>query len=282
MEPKLLTADRFVDADTGCSYRYVYSDTEYFRPHYHDYYELFLLLEGQAVHCVNGKRIPLGRGDLVLIRPNDCHDYVPKAGKTFSMLNITFTAETANELLCYLGDGFCNNRLLDAPLPPMRTLTDASFDYIIGQMSAIRAIDTADRPRIKTAIRILLFRILTRFFGTASEESDTGLPQWLAQLCAEMRRNGNFIHGIERMLSLTDKSREHVSRSIKKHLGLTLSEFINDLRLNFIANTLQNSNHGVADIVFESGFGNLSWAAELFRKKYGVTMSQYRKNCQNA
>ena len=282
MKPKLLTAERFVDADTGCSYRYVYSDTEYFRPHYHDYYELFLLLEGQAVHCVNGQRIPLRRGDLVLIRPNDCHDYVPKAGKAFSMLNITFTAATANELLCYLGDGFCNSRLLDAPLPPMRTLTDAAFDYIIGQMSAIRAIDTADRPRIKTAIRILLFRILTRFFGTASEESNTDLPQWLAQLCTEMRRDGNFIHGIERMLSLTDKSREHVSRSIKKHLGLTLSEFINDLRLNFIANTLQNSNHSVADIVFESGFGNLSWAAELFRKKYGVTMSEYRKNCQNA
>ena len=104
------------------------------------------------------------------------------------------------------------------------------------------------------------------------------MPAWLSRLCAEMRKNGNFTCGIERMLSLTDKSREHVSRSLKKHLGLTPSEFINDLRLNFIANMLKNSNHGVAEIVFESGFGNLSWAAELFRKKYGVTMSFYRKN----
>ena len=282
MEPKLLTADRFVDADTGCSYRYVYSDTEYFRPHYHDYYELFLLLEGQAVHCVNGAQIPLKRGDLVLIRPSDRHDYVPRSGKAFSMLNITFTAATVEQLLLYLGDGFGAERLLNAPLPPSRALNDAAFDYVIGQMSAIRALDTADRPRIKTAIRVLLFRIFTRFFGTSAEGSDTKLPLWLARLCADMRKDGNFIHGIDRMLSLTDKSREHVSRSVKKHLGVTLSEFINDLRLNFIANMLQNSNHGVADIVFESGFGNLSWAAELFRKKYGVTMSEYRKNYQNA
>ena len=27
MEPKLLTADRFVDSHTGCSYRYIYSDS---------------------------------------------------------------------------------------------------------------------------------------------------------------------------------------------------------------------------------------------------------------
>jgi AraC-like DNA-binding protein len=40
---------------------------------------------------------------------------------------------------------------------------------------------------------------------------------------------------------------------------------------------LKNSNHDIADIVYESGFGNISWASELFRKKYGVTMSGYRK-----
>ena len=50
MEPKLLTAERFVDRETGCSYRYVHSSTEYFRPHFHDYYEIFILMEGEAKH----------------------------------------------------------------------------------------------------------------------------------------------------------------------------------------------------------------------------------------
>ncbi len=281
MEPKLLTADRFVDSRTGCSYRYVYSDTEYFRPHYHDYYEIFLLLEGEAVHCVNGRRIPLKRGSLVFIRPSDTHDYLLRDGKTFSMLNITFTAETADALLDFLGEGFAPRRLLDPPLPPTVLLPPASFDYVIGQMTAIRAIDGNDSNGIKTAIRILIFRILTRFFTAIPEPQEAVLPAWLAALCAEMRKNGNFVYGIERMLSLTEKSREHVARSLKKYMGTTPSEFINDLRLNFIANMLKNSNHGIADIVFESGFGNLSWAAELFRKKYGLTMSAYRKDPQS-
>ena len=40
---------------------------------------------------------------------------------------------------------------------------------------------------------------------------------------------------------------------------------------------LKNSNHDIADIVFESGFGNISWASELFKERYGMTMSEYRK-----
>jgi AraC-like DNA-binding protein len=40
---------------------------------------------------------------------------------------------------------------------------------------------------------------------------------------------------------------------------------------------LRDSNHGVAEIIFESGFNNISWASEQFKKKYGMTMSQYRK-----
>lgn len=280
MEPKLLTADRFVDMPNGCSYRYVYSDTEYFRPHYHDYYEIFLLLEGEATHCVNGQRIPLQRGALVFIRPHDVHDYLPTDGKQFSMLNITFTQETCHALFSYLGEGFASRRLLHAALPPMLLLPTHGFDYILSQMTAIRTIGEGERDRLKTAIRVLLFRIFTRFFADFAEEKESEIPLWLCELCDQMKRDGNFTYGIPRLLSLTDKSREHVSRCMKKYMGITLSEFINGLRLHFVANMLKNSNHGIADIVFESGFGNLSWAAELFRQKYGCTMSAYRKSYQ--
>ena len=64
---------------------------------------------------------------------------------------------------------------------------------------------------------------------------------------------------------------------MKKYKGMTVSEFVNDLRLHYIANMLRCSNHTVAQIVFASGFNNISWAAECFRKKYGMTMGAFRK-----
>ncbi|MBR2328678.1 MAG: AraC family ligand binding domain-containing protein, partial [Clostridia bacterium] len=271
MEPKLLTATRFVDTSIGCSYRYVHSDTEYFRPHYHDYYELFLLLEGEATHCINGEQLPLTRGALVFIRPADVHDYLLREGKSFSMLNITFTQDTLDTLFAFLGEGFPSRALLDCRMPPQIRLSEAGLSYILSRMTGIRTIDIHHKEQLKTALRILLFRIFTRFFADFQEAEQPEMPPWLSHLLDEMQRDGNFTYGTERMLALSGKSREHLARSMKKHLGITSSEFVNELRLNFIANMLKNSNHSIADIVFESGFGNLSWAAELFCKKYGTT-----------
>ena len=64
---------------------------------------------------------------------------------------------------------------------------------------------------------------------------------------------------------------------MKKYYGVTVSEYINDLRLNYISNMLQYSNHNILDIIFESGFNNVSWCCECFKKKYGASMSEYRK-----
>lgn len=277
MEAKLLTADRFVDKETQCSYRYVISTTEYFRPHYHDYYELFVMLDGNALHCVNGEEIHLSKGDMVFIRPNDTHDYLCKNGKIFSMMNITFTQNTLTELFHFLGEGFPSDTLSNIDLPPTVHLSSSELDWFNSRMESICAIDTNNRTELKTAIRVLLFRIFTRFFSDY-EDKQNEIPIWLDELLDTMRRNGNFIVGIDRLLELSPKTREHTLRSIKKYTGQTATQYINGLRLNYIANMLRNSNHNVADIIYESGFNNISWASNQFYNKFNMTMSEYRKD----
>jgi len=277
MEPKLLTAERFVDARTGIMYRYILSDTEYFRPHYHDYCEVFVVLEGTARHMVNTQMLQLHPRDMVFIRPSDTHDYAAVDGKPFSMLNITFTRETLDSIFSYLGEGFSPQRLMEARLPPSVQLTTGEFRGFQARMQAVSAIALEDVAALKTSLRVVLFEIFTRYFSDFATHTATA-PAWLEELCAQMRRNGNFIEGSEKLYALTDKRREHVCRSMKKYMGVTVSEFVNDLRLNYIANMLKNSNHTVTEIIFASGFNNISWASEQFKKKYGTTMRQFRKD----
>ncbi len=279
MESKLLTEERFVDRNTGFTYRYVFSDTEYFRPHTHEYYELFLMLDGNALHIVNGAERPLGRGDLVFIRPFDDHDYIGIGGKPFSLLNIAFSARICDMLFEYLGEGFKKSHLLGSFLPPEVRLSDYELERFSKMMDNIRAIDPKNYGEISSAFRILIFNVFTRYFADAFENEEK-LPIWLEEMCNTVKKDGNFSKGSEFFFGLTDKSREHVSRTVKKYMGLTVSEYINGLRLNFIANMLKNSNHSVSDIIFESGFNNISWAAEQFKAKYGVTMREYRKGAK--
>lgn len=275
MESKLLTEERFVDKNTGFTYRYVHSETEYFRPHYHDYYELFLMLDGAAIHMVNGAELPLKRGSLVFIRPFDNHDYLCVDGKPFSMLNIAFSEKTCDLLFEYLGKGFKKSHLLGSFLPPEVRLSERELERFSNRMADIRAIDPADFDQLSTAFRILLFSVFTTHFSSDFEAEET-IPLWLENMCNAVKKDGNFAMGSEYFFSLSDKSREHVSRMMKKHMGVTVSEYINSLRLNFIANMLRNSNHPISDIIYESGFNNISWATELFKEKYGMTMREYR------
>ncbi len=234
------------------------------------------MLDGNALHCVNGEQINLKKGDMVFIRPRDTHDYLCKNGKAFSMMNITFTKSTADELFDFLSDGFNSDILKTKPLPPTVHLNESELDWFNSRMDSVCAIDGNDLKSIKTALRILLFRIFTRFFSDFGEQDDT-MPLWLDELLDAMRQNGNFIVGVDRLLELSPKTREHTLRCIKKHTGQTATEFINGLRLNYIANMLRNSNHSVTNIIYESGFNNISWASTLFRKNFKMSMSDYRK-----
>ena len=277
MEAKLLTADRFVDANMGISYRFVHSSTEFFRPHYHNYYEIFIPLSGNALHIIGAERLPLSKGMIVFIRPEDTHDYICQGNESFDMLNIAFTKETAEQIFSYIDASDKLSSIHSLPLPPTVSLSEGETDALIDRINAIRLIDT-DKKRLKGALRLFVSDIIfDNFLEPPKTESSERIPQWLTELCERLRENNNFIEGVSCIDRLCNKSREHISRSIKKHYGVTLSEYINDLRLNYIANMLLHSNHDILDIIFQSGFNNVSWCYKCFSKKYGISPDKYRK-----
>lgn len=277
MEPKFLSNEYEFEKQLECSYRYVYSDTEHFDPHYHEFYELFLMLDGNAYHLINGKKIRLTKGNLVLIRPSDVHDYIGINSKPFSFLNISFTKNTAEQIFSFLGEGFNSSQLVKPVMPPDVMLNSYELKRFNNRFDSIKAIDPQSIAQLKTAMRIFLFNTFTRYFSNVETASDS-MPVWLEQMCDKIKRDGNFALGSEYFFGLSDKSREHISRTLKKHTGMTVSEYINSLRLNYIANMLRNSNYSISQIIFDSGFNNISWASECFKQKYDMTMSEYRNS----
>ena len=276
MEPKLLRAERFVDTDIGCSYRYVHSSTEYFRPHYHDYYEIFIPLNGKAIHIVNDARLPLKKGVAIFIRPSDTHDYVCDGEDGFDMLNITFTKDMANSIFSYIDDKETLDVLSSPSLPPCITLSEDDLRILASDMNDIRLMET-DARLLKSSWRLLLMKLVNLFILRPSEEQlHASAPKWLMELREKLKEDNNFAEGLPCIDRLCDKSREHVARSMKKYYGVTVSEYINDLRLNYMANMLRYSNHEILDIIFESGFNNVSWCYKCFSKKYGMSPLEYR------
>lgn len=273
-----LTARTQIDLEVGFRFRKIMISNEGSALHDHDYYEIFLTLSDKIHHQINGTDQTLPKGSLLFIRKNDMH-YYPNE-QPLSFINLAFTEDMTNQLFSYLSEGFCGKRLLEADMPPQIRLQDSDITWLLGELDKLNTTQMDDIPQLKYRCRIILFKIFTRFFSSYGENLDgeNYIPTWLLELDREMHKLENFSQDTHNMVKISGKSREHMCRSVKKYYNKTLSEYINDLRLNYIANSLLNSNIPVVELCYSCGFDNISWAYTLFKRKYGVSPIKFRKN----
>jgi AraC family transcriptional regulator, dual regulator of chb operon len=250
--------------------------------HNHDFYEMFLVVYGSIIHCVNDTSLCLQEGSLVFMRPEDIHYYRPDNDNNCGLINIAFPAQTLKALLDYLGNGFEADRLLNAKEPPMVVLSNTEKEIAKDRLESINLLPRDNKKRFKTEARILLLEFITKYFPQKQEQKTKSAPQWLEQLKIEMQKKENFTAGVSAMFSMTNKSTEHVCRVFQEYFHQTPSQFINELKLNFAANLLTNSDEAIVNLCLEAGFENLSHFYHQFKRKFNMSPAQFRKTYQRS
>ena len=275
MEKKTLLAIKHTDSITGFKLRHVRSETEYFRPHDHDYYEIFLVLKGTATHAVNGELRSVRPGNLIFIRSRDVHDYKDYSKLGFEFLNLAFTKDIFSSVYDFLGCETEITMLLDSDTPPTVHLSEKDVERLHMKLATLLS-ENGDSPSLKRArVKRLISDIFDDYFirmhGYTSDA-----PLWLKNAYELMKLPQNFIAGSSRFFELCEKSREHASRLLSAFYQITPSEYVNGLRLEYAAGLLRNSNLSAEEICYQSGFKNLSHFYSCFRSKFGVTPNKYR------
>ena len=98
-----------------------------YKIHTHDFYELFLVSHGGAIHAVNGRSQLLSEGSFVLMRPRDVHRYDFFNNADFELLDIGIPRTVFERLCDYLQ---LDRAIFDTPELPLHcvlsghTLTD--------------------------------------------------------------------------------------------------------------------------------------------------------------
>ncbi len=273
---KLLLSEYHVDKGSGCRFRFIDSTTERFKLHCHEYYEIFLTLDDDIIHIVNSVRQRLKRGTLVFIRPADTHKF-EYSDKEFHFVNLTFDKKTAELLFEYLSEGYEYERLTKCQLPPQVILEKKECEKLFKKLMSLNGIEWDDDVKLKMNMRIILFDVFVKYFARQNRNQDAYVPKWLSEALEDMNRIENFSEGMERLTSICGKTPEHISRTMKKHMDITPTQYINDLRINYAANRIINSGNSITEICFECGFMNLSWFYTCFKEKYGVSPKEFRK-----
>lgn len=275
-EPVLLPASRInINPETGFLLRHVYGHTEGFNFHTHEFYEIFLTISGDTLHCVNHELRILEPGCLVFVRPQDMHCYIYKQ-KKYEFINLAISSEILEAMLAYLGNATDISHLLNSKFPPVVRLTPREMKSFLKRADLFYTINTDDIVTQRLNIRSFLMDVFIKYFIGRKGEDRHDKPLWLEEVCERMNQPENFIIGIKRMVELSGKTQEHLARTLKKYYGVSLSQFVNELRLNYAVNLLVNTNLKITDICYEAGFGNISSFYSLFSAAYHMSPKKFR------
>lgn len=99
-----------------------------------------------------------------------------------------------------------------------------------------------------------------------------------------MKRALEYIHedfsqelDLDTLAMVSGISKYYLIRLFKESVGLTPSHYITDIRLQEAERLLRNTAFEVTDIAFEVGFGSLPTFERLFKKKHGISATEFRK-----
>ncbi len=82
---------------------------------------------------------------------------------------------------------------------------------------------------------------------------------------------------VEILCEMFGCSRTTLMNSFKARYNTTLGEYLNELRLKNAKKMLDNSTKSIKAIASECGFSDQNYFSKVFRKKYGKTPSEYRR-----
>lgn len=253
---------RIFIADTICDYNFVSPK------HDHDFYEFIVVLSGSFIEHLNEEDYVIEKFSSHFLRPSDVHHYTGLNKKGTNLLrNIAIRKDLFDQLIQELH--FLELDNIYIPSKISISLTETFIE------KSNQLFDLSHSEETRTFIvKAILYDII---FGLQINNIHTKeIPSWLIKTNQQFLKDKNYLQGIDKLISISGKSQEHLTRAFKKYFSYTPSEFVNKLKLQYAANLLINTDKKIVDIIFESGFENVSYFNRIFKKQLGMKPSEYR------
>lgn len=82
---------------------------------------------------------------------------------------------------------------------------------------------------------------------------------------------------LEQIAEEFNYSPKYISNLVKAETGSSFTEYILDLRIEYAVEKLTKSNLEIKEIALQTGYNDLQYFYRVFKKRTGLTPSQYRK-----
>lgn len=232
--------------------------------HYHDSYELYYLDAGNRDYFVDDRFFSVSTGSFVLISPSKFHRtggaYALRTliGFSYDFLLKTYTPRALDGLLK------CFDEVLITPPDHQQK----EFKVLLKTLAECK-----NETDFALYLGILLKRLSLCKPTVSYDEQISNIITYINNHFAELQ-------SIEQIATHFHLSKYHLCRIFKGAMGITLIDYINQIKIKNACNFLESSNKGILEISQLCGFNSVAYFSNVFKKITSVSPSKYRNQAQ--
>lgn len=245
--------------------------------HYHDhsFYEICYVLDGKLPHYANEQKLDLEAGDIIFLRPKDKHVYVRDKDCHSYHRDIVFKSSFFESVLNFLHPDLLAD-YHKSVMPYKTNLSTETIERFERRITEYFAIPAENVKAKQVFAKTLLIELLF-YYNSPTYKTENDYPHLVNYIIQKLNMRHNLKQGIDYVFNNLNYSKSHICNTFKKYMHVSLTEYINDLRLNYAASLLKFTNNSLYDISQECGFSSLSYFNKLFKKKYNCTPAKFAK-----
>lgn len=236
--------------------------------HFHDFFELYYLLEGERMHMIEGEIYHLTANDFVLFPPHIMHHSYGEKDMPFKRIVLYFSPDLiANDTifqllsekeLLFVNEGYIPNQILSLLLSLTHEIDvpgkyhDA---YICNQLNG------------------LLLNMLRLDF-----EAVKSIPKTRSAKAVDYIHN-HYMEDISvnQLAEILYVSPYHLCHEFKNATGKTIIQYLNTTRILHAQRLMLETDYNITQISREVGFSNLTHFNRTFKKITGVAPREKKK-----
>lgn len=246
--------------------------------HYHDFYEMFIMVDSSAGHLIEGQFYNLNKGDIVLINPGTLHKSVYYGKESTPRIVIRFRMEFLEKKI----GGTRRVLSIFDPANPILRLPHHECDEVMGVLASIYTLrknspDYQDLEVVSLLVNYLCKIYHYRNLNCYTNETFDKVTQKIYSIAGYIHKHFSEDLKLEELADKFFISYCYLSRKFKEVSGFSLVQYIQMTRIRNAQKMLLNTDETIQNIAEKCGFTSFSQFNRVFEKYCTIPPSVFRK-----